>query len=74
MDKLTDEEIKALKELINSGDIKEVHKLIEDKKAVGRAWYLIKTLGVTIVGTIVAYNAFYDGIVKILTRLTSGGE
>lgn len=69
------EAFKALMEMekkdtfLSNDEINELKQILADKRAVGRVLSIMKTALISLAATILAYNVFYDTVVKILSSI-----
>ena len=54
---------------LSNDEINELKQILADKRAVGRVISIMKTALISLAATILAYNVFYDTVVKILSSI-----
>lgn len=54
---------------LSNDEINELKQILADARAVGRVISIMKTALISLAATILAYNVFYDTVVKILSSI-----
>lgn len=69
---LRPEEIEMIRELFKSitiDDIKTIKETVEERKAIGKAWSIFKTILISAAATIVAYNTVFENGTKLIQNI-----
>jgi len=59
--------------VLTDDEIKELKQWLEDKKALGRVWSILKTAALSIAAVIVAWNTIFEGGIKAVFNFFGGG-
>lgn len=60
--------------VLSKDEYLELKKMIEDRKALGRAWSIVKTILFGVAATIVAYNTVIEGGMKAISHFLGLGD
>lgn len=55
--------------VLNSDELASLKKMLEDRKAIGRVWGILKTILYATAATIVAYNTVFEGGLRAISHL-----
>lgn len=58
--------------VLSEDEVKELKQWLSDKKALGRVYSILKTGLITTAGIILAWNVFFDNIIKNGLGIISG--
>lgn len=60
--------------ILSKEEYSDLKKMLEDRKAIGRAWSIIKTILFGVAATIAAYNVIFEGGYKAISHLFGIGN